>query len=81
MEGQEIKPDLKKPLIIPVELKTKFETDQELKNCFDELTLSKQREYSEYISEAKREETKLKRLEKIIPMIRQKIGLNDKYRK
>lgn len=81
MEGLEIKPDLKKPLIIPAELKAKFEADKDLKNSFDELTISKKREYSEYISEAKREETKSKRLEKIVPMIRQKIGLNDKYRK
>ena len=32
------------------------------------------------IADAKRPETKIKRLEKIAPMIKQKIGLNDKYR-
>lgn len=79
-EGKEIKPDKKKPLIIPGELKVKFKTDQELRSCFDDLSLSRQREFTEYISEAKREETKLKRLEKIIPMIKEKIGLSDKYR-
>lgn len=80
-EGKEIKPDLKKSMIIPDELKIKFEADQELKNRFEDLTLSKQREYSEYITDAKREETKQKRIEKIIPMIKQKIGMSDKYRK
>ena len=35
---------------------------------------------SEYIAEAKREETKTTRLKKIIPMIVAKQGLNDKYR-
>ncbi|MCK5210721.1 MAG: YdeI/OmpD-associated family protein [Cyclobacteriaceae bacterium] len=61
-------------------MKVKFKTDQELRSCFDDLSLSRQREFTEYISEAKREETKLKRLEKIIPMIKEKIGLSDKYR-
>lgn len=79
-EGKEIKPDLKQPLVIPGELMTVLKTDQELKNCFDEFTLSKQREFADYISEANREDTKLKRLEKIIPMIKEQIGLNDKYK-
>ncbi len=79
--GKEIKPDKKKLLIIPAELKTVFNTDSELKANFEELTPFKQREYAEYISEAKREETKRKRLEKIIPMIKRNIGLSDKYGK
>ncbi len=37
-----------------------------------------QREYAEYIAEAKRG---LRRLEKILPMIASSMGLNDKYRK
>jgi uncharacterized protein YdeI (YjbR/CyaY-like superfamily) len=44
------------------------------------LTPGKQREYAEYITEAKKDETKLKRIEKIIPMIKAGIGLNDKYK-
>lgn len=78
-EGKEIKPDKNKPLIIPDELLANFEVDEELKKCLGELSLSKQREYAEYISEAKREATKQNRIKKIIPMIKQKIGLNDKY--
>lgn len=78
--GKEIKPDQKKPLIIPDELKVKFEVDEALKICFDEFTLTKKREFADYISEAKREETKLKRLEKIIQMIKEGIGLNDMYK-
>jgi uncharacterized protein YdeI (YjbR/CyaY-like superfamily) len=42
--------------------------------------MSKQREYADYIAEAKREETKTKRIEKIKPMILKNIGLNDKYK-
>lgn len=80
-EGKEIKPEKNKPLIIPDELLAKFEVDEELKKCFGDLTLSKQREYSEYISDAKREETKQKRPEKIIPMIKEKIGMSDRYKR
>ena len=78
-EGKEIKPEKNKPLIIPDELEVNFELDKELKKCFEELTLSKQREYVAYISEAKREATKQNRIKKIIPMIKQKIGMSDKY--
>ena len=47
---------------------------------FNNLSNSKQNEYKEYILTAKREATKLSRLEKIIPMILNGIGLNDKYK-
>lgn len=80
-DGREIKPDKKKPLIIPDEFKAKLEQDANLKESFESLTLGKQRDYAEYIESAKREETKMSRLDKIIPMINQGIGLNDKYKK
>ncbi len=80
-EGKEFKPEKKKALVLPDELIAEFESDKILKATFDSLSLFKQREYAGYISGAKRMETKLSRLEKIIPMIRQKVGLNDKYRK
>lgn len=78
--GKEIKPDLKKEILIPSELSDFFKSNSELKNAFSNLTLGKQREYAEYITEAKRNETKQKRIEKIIPMIKGSIGLNDKYK-
>ncbi|MBT3214004.1 MAG: hypothetical protein HN351_05105 [Deltaproteobacteria bacterium] len=34
----------------------------------------------DYLDDAKREETKIKRMEKIKTLILAKIGLNDKYR-
>ncbi len=77
--GLEVKPQ-KKPLVVPHELKRALKENSELIDKFEELSLSQKREYSEYISEAKRPETKTKRLEKIIPMILDKIGLHDKYR-
>ena len=78
--GLEIKPDKKKPLVIPDELKIAFEANKKLSEAFETLKLTYKREYAEYISEAKRETTKLKRLEKITPMILEGKGLNDKYR-
>ena len=79
--GKEIKPQRKsKPVVIPEELASVFKTNSEAKVSFDKMTPGKQREYCEYISEAKRDATKLKRLEKIIPMIIEGVGLNDKYK-
>ena len=79
--GNEIKPVRnKKPLEIPSYLANAFEKDQDLYLNFNELTLTKKREFTDYISEAKRETTKEIRLQKIIPMIKNGIGLHDKYR-
>ena len=78
--GKEIKPERKKPLVIPDELAAALDDDPKLKACFEEFTLGKKREFADHISEAKRAETKTKRLEKIIPMILEKKGLHDKYR-
>ena len=78
-DGKEVRPE-KKPLILPDELKEALASDAALSEAFDSLTLTNKRDYSGHIAEAKREETKQKRLEKIIPMIKKGIGLNDKYK-
>ncbi|MCF6348626.1 MAG: DUF1801 domain-containing protein [Flavobacteriaceae bacterium] len=70
----------KKPLIIPPELFSSINKNKMLNKSFEALTLSKKREFSEYMAEAKREATKTKRLEKIIPMIMNNVGLHDKYK-
>ncbi|MEQ9166238.1 MAG: YdeI/OmpD-associated family protein [Fulvivirga sp.] len=77
--GKEIKPQ-KKPLIIPDELKEAMAQDSELSEAFDSLTLTYKREFAEYVGDAKREETRKTRLEKVVPMIKEKKGLHDKYR-
>ncbi len=79
--GMEFKPDLKKPLIIPPQLQSALDGDADLKNSFEKFTPGKQREFAEYIVEAKQDTTKLKRLEKITPMVKKGVGLNDKFRK
>ncbi len=78
-EGKEVKPE-KKPLIIPNELSEALASNSALSEAFEKFSLSFKREYAEYISEAKKEETRTRRLEKIVPMILENTGLNDKYR-
>lgn len=79
-DGKEIKPKRDKTLNIPELLHNRIEQDPDLKMKFGNLTKTKKREFADYILEAKRDVTKQKRLEKIIPMIRNGIGLNDIYR-
>lgn len=57
-----------------------FNNEKMLEKNFATLTAFKQKEYIEYIKDAKRETTKLSRLEKIKPLIMAGKGLNDKYR-
>lgn len=76
--GKEVK-HKKKPLIIPPLLEKALEKNQ-LVDIFESLSLTSKRDYAEYIELAKREETKLSRLDKILPMIKSGIGLNDKYK-
>lgn len=79
--GKEIKPTrLATPIVLPTLLKELIESNTAFKNSFNTLSISKQREYATYINEAKRESTKLKRLEKIIPIIHEGKGLYDKYK-
>jgi len=78
--GNEIKPDLKIPLVIPEELLNVFDKDNEVKQAFEKLSLSKQREFAEHIKEAKKESTKQNRIQKIIPIILSGKGLNDRYK-
>ncbi len=79
-EGKTIKISRSKPVVIPPELQKVLNENKELKSLFLEFTNSKQREFSEHITSAKREATKIARLEKIIPMILSGVGLHDKYR-
>jgi uncharacterized protein YdeI (YjbR/CyaY-like superfamily) len=79
--GREIIPPRKKVIEIPDELQQALLEDEDLKKWYESFSHSHKREFAEYVGEAKRAETRLKRLEKIIPMILEKASLNDKYRK
>ncbi len=79
--GKELKPNrTKKKTVVPLELQEQLDTDSEYLIYFKNLTPGKQREYCDYIETAKRDTTKISRLEKIKPMIIKGIGLNDKYK-
>ena len=79
--GKELKPNrTKKKTVVPLELQEQLDTDSEYLIYFKNLTPGNQREYCDYIETAKRDTTKISRLEKIKPMIIKGIGLNDKYK-
>ncbi|MDJ0711820.1 MAG: YdeI/OmpD-associated family protein [Woeseiaceae bacterium] len=78
--GKEIKPARATAVVVPDELSKAMRRCKGATSGFRGLTPGKQREYAEYISSAKREDTKQKRIEKILPMIAAGNGLNDKYR-
>jgi len=80
-EGKVWKPEKTTELVIPEALNHAFSEDEGLRNSFYQLSLYKQKEYAEHIGSAKQEVTKQARIEKVIPMILQGVGLNDKYKK
>jgi uncharacterized protein YdeI (YjbR/CyaY-like superfamily) len=83
IKGMQLKVS-KKPKVkieIPSLLSKEFSKNPEIKDAFNKLTYSKQKEYTEYITTAKQEKTKLSRLVKIVPLVLEGKGLNDIYRK
>ncbi|PRX54074.1 YdeI/OmpD-associated family protein [Flagellimonas meridianipacifica] len=79
--GLEIKAEKKNvEIMVPELLQDYLNEHSSIKKTFHEFSKYKQKEFCEYIGEAKQEATKKKRLEKVLPMIEQGIGLNDKYR-
>jgi uncharacterized protein YdeI (YjbR/CyaY-like superfamily) len=69
-----------KNAVISFELQTELDSNVNLAEAFSKFSAAKQREFHEYIEEAKREPTKLSRIEKIKPLIFDYKGLNDKYK-
>lgn len=78
-EGKIIKPS-KKEAIVSELLDQEMAKNPALKEAFIKFSPYKQYEFLEYIETAKQEKTKLSRIEKVIPMILNNVGLNDKYR-
>lgn len=79
-QGKEIKAE-KKKWVVPEALEEAMSRNALLSEAFDALTPGRQKEYAEYVEEAKQAETKNHRIEKIIPMILAGTGLNDRYKK
>lgn len=69
-----------KKVVLPIELSNYLKKSSLMSTSFNALTPGRQREYAEYISSAKRVQTKIDRLEKITPLINKGVGLNDKYK-
>lgn len=78
--GKDIKPNRNQPVEVHPLLQAAFADHPAAAKIFDSMTKGRQREYANYITEAKREDTKLRRIAKIIPMILAGGGLNDRYR-
>ena len=78
-QGKVIKPSKKEPIVSEL-LQKEMDKNPALAEAFQKFTPYKQYEFLEYIETAKQEKTKLTRIEKVIPMILDNIGLNDKYR-
>ena len=78
--GKTIKSAKNKPLILPELLADVLQEKPKLKGCYQQFSLSKQREFADYLTQAKKEETKIRRLVMIEELILAKIGLNDKYK-
>lgn len=80
--GKIIKPKRNaNPIEINSLLQKVIDSNSEFSKQFDSFSVSKRREYADYISSAKRETTQLSRLEKIIPLVINGAGLHDKYKK
>lgn len=79
-QGVEIKPQRASKWVMPEPLEMALKKDRAAQTAFQALTPGCQREYASYIAEAKRAETKVRRIEKILPMIRERKGLNDRYK-
>ncbi len=78
--GKEIKPVKQKKSVRSKELEQALKGNSKAAKRFQLFSDAKKREYAEYIQEAAKAETRQRRLEKIIPMIMQGKGLNDKYK-
>ncbi|MDJ0941513.1 MAG: YdeI/OmpD-associated family protein [Woeseiaceae bacterium] len=79
-EGREIKADRGKAIEVPEALSSALRRERGATAAFRGLSPGKQREYAEHVASAKREDTKTRRIAKILPMILAGAGLNDKYR-
>ena len=78
--GKEVKVVRSTSLNIPDELDEVLKKDGEFRKAFEALTPGKRKEYCEHIGSAKREATRISRLEKAIQMILNGDGLHDHYR-
>jgi len=78
---QRISPSRSKPVVIPTELRAAISKHKSAKKALEDMSISCRREYANYVAEAKREDTRVRRADKVIKMIKDGEGLHDKYRR
>jgi uncharacterized protein YdeI (YjbR/CyaY-like superfamily) len=78
--GVEIKPERRRGLTVPTELRDALRKRKKAAASFDKLTPGKRREYADFVASAKQAATKQRRIDKILPMIESGVGLSDRYR-
>jgi len=67
-----VEPDIEPRLLeVPKDLMKELKTDKEAKAFFDKLSYTHQKEYVQWVEEAKREETRQNRIVKTIEMLKQ----------
>ena len=79
-QGKKTGSQKKKPIVVPPELKKALTNNARAREGFDALRPGLKREYTDHVATAKREDTKQKRIAKILPMMAAGKGLHDKYR-
>lgn len=65
---------------VPMELQKALNKHSGLKMYFEKLAPSHRREYAEYIADAKQNETKERRIKKVLEMMAENKKLNEKYK-
>ncbi len=78
--GRQIKAKRAQPIDVPQELHNALRRLKGATSAFHALRPGLQREYADYVASARRDDTKARRIEKILPMIVAGAGLNDRYR-
>ncbi|MEL7159930.1 MAG: DUF1801 domain-containing protein [Bacteroidota bacterium] len=79
--GLEIKPGPAPDAVIPELLQREFDADPALAAAYEQFAPYQRREFCESITNAKRADTKHRRLVKVVEHLKAGKGLSDKYRK
>lgn len=79
-KGLKIEPAKFEPVPSPPILSEALKADKSFRLAYEKLTPGKQKEYILFLQDTKQEATKIKRLQKMIALVLEGKGLNDKYK-
>ncbi|MCB9169484.1 MAG: YdeI/OmpD-associated family protein [Flavobacteriales bacterium] len=71
----------RKALVLPPELEAVLRKDDQAQDHWDRFTYTKKKDYIEWITDAKRDETRKRRIAQAFQLIRDGLGLNERYEK